>query len=205
MKALRLSLATMLLAAAAAWSAPIALNTTLSPSPGTGSTGSGTFNGTFDPATNVLAFTLTWTGLTTNLTNSHIHLAPTPGGNGPVLVPFFAPGTIETITPTPPVLPLGTSGSLTESIQITDAATLNSFFSGSAAGLLYVNVHTTQNPASEIRGDLPATFLGTPPGSPVPEPGTMLLMAAGLAVLWWGRRFRLPVFERSSPRSVRLR
>jgi hypothetical protein len=164
------------LAAAPMFASPIALDTTLTPVSGTGSPGSGTFTSTFDPTTNVLAFVLTWTDLTTNLTNAHIHLAATPGGNGGVLVPFFAAGTVETITPTPPALPLGTAGSLTESIQITDPVTLASFLSGSAGGLLYVNVHSVNFPGGEIRGNLPATTL-------TPEPASLGLTLAALAGL----------------------
>ena len=169
--------------AASAFAAPITLDTLLTPVSGTGSTGSGSFTGTFDTSTDTLAFTLTWTNLTTSMINAHIHLASTPGGTGGVLIPFFAPGAVETINPAPPALPLGTSGTLTESITITDPTTLSEFLSGSAAGLLYVNVHSTIFPAGEIRGDLPATIL-------TPEPGTIGLLAFGLVGLAGFSRWR---------------
>lgn len=173
------------LAASAAFAAPINLDTTLTPVGGTGSTGSGTFTAQFDPATATLSFTMTWTGLTADLTNSHIHLAPSIGANGPVLIPFFGASPIETITPAPPALPLGTSGTLTESITITDSTALANFLSGSAAGLLYVNVHTSNFPGGEIRGDLPATSLVA-----TPEPGTALLLLPALAGFALNRRRR---------------
>jgi hypothetical protein len=51
------------------------------------------------------------------------------------------------------------------------------------AGNSYFNVHTTQNPAGEIRGNIPA----------IPEPGTVALMAgAALPLLGLARRRRMP-------------
>jgi hypothetical protein len=44
-------------------------------------------------------------------------------------------------------------------------------FAGMLAGRTYFNIHTNQFPGGEIRGTLLAT----------PEPGTLLLLAAGLA------------------------
>ena len=172
----------------ALWTAPvgatvITLDTPLTAVAGTGSTGSGLSDSTFDTGNNTLAFTLSWTGLTTNLTNAHIHLAPTPSGNGGVLIPFFAPGGVEIINPTPPSLPLGTSGTLTENIQITDATTLSEFMTGLSNGTLYVNLHTANFPAGEIRGDFS-------PVAPVPEPGTLSLLVGGLGVWVGARRLR---------------
>ena len=100
-----------------------------------------------------------------------------------MLIPFFAPGGVETITPTPPALPLGTSGTLTESIAITDAATLSEFLTGLSAGTLYVNLHTVLFPGGEIRGDF------SPVASTVPEPGTLILIAGGIAA--WVGAYRL--------------
>jgi hypothetical protein len=168
---------TLLAGTAISFAAPVTLDTTLTPVAGTGSTASGTFTGTFDPVTDQLIFTLSWTGLTTDLVNAHIHLASAPGGDGGVLVPFFADGGVETISPPPPALPLGTSGSLAETITLTDAATIANFASGLSGGLLYVNVHSVTFPAGEIRGDLPVS------ASAVPEPSTFLLIGAGLVAV----------------------
>ncbi|HMK55272.1 MAG TPA: CHRD domain-containing protein [Dissulfurispiraceae bacterium] len=162
----------------------ITLDTMLTPVSGTGSAASGTFTGTFDTVADTLAFSMAWTGLTTNLINAHIHLAPTIGANGPVLIPFFAPGGVETITPTPPTLPLGVSGTLTESILITDATTLSEFLTGLSAGTLYVNLHTVNFPGGEIRGNF------SPVASTVPEPGTLILLAGGIAACIGASRFR---------------
>ena len=168
---------TLLAGTASCFGAPVTVDTTLTPVSGTGSTASGTFIGTFDPVTDQLIFTLSWTGLTTSLTNAHIHLASVPGGNGGVLVPFFSDGGVETISPLPPAPPLGTSGSLAETITLTDATTIANFVSGLSGGLLYVNVHSTTFPGGEIRGDLPVSV------SAVPEPSTFLLIGAGLVAV----------------------
>jgi len=162
----------VLAAAAATISGPVDVDTALTPVSGTSSPGSGTFTSVFNPTTDILTFTLMWTGLTADVTNAHIHLASTVGGNGGVLIPFFSPGSVETIAPAPPTLPLGTSGTLTEAIHITDGTTLSKFEDGLIAGTLYVNVHTTNFPGGEIRGNLPQVI--------VPEPITFALVGAGL-------------------------
>jgi hypothetical protein len=132
------------------------------PQAGTASTGTGFADAIFDVPSNVLSFTTSWTGLGSATTNGHIHRGA-PGVSGPVTVPF-------------PGLPLGaTFGSYTNtfvltSSQVTDLLT----------GLDYVNIHTTQFPAGEIRGQL----LG------VPEPSTYALAGAGLLALLVIRRVR---------------
>jgi hypothetical protein len=51
---------------------------------------------------------------------------------------------------------------------------------GISAGQTYLNIHTVNIPGGEIRGIL----------APVPEPGTMLLLAAGMSVVLLARRRR---------------
>jgi len=173
----------LLATTALSFGAMITLDTSLTPVAGTNSTGAGTFQGTFDDSTGTLVFTLNWMDLTSELVNAHIHLASVPGGNGGVLVPFLDDGGVEIITPPPPVPPLGTAGTLTETINITDAATLASFEQGLAGGLLYVNVHSTNFPVGEIRGD----FAAIPS---VPEPTTFLLLGGGMLAIALLRRRR---------------
>ncbi|HEX2815278.1 MAG TPA: CHRD domain-containing protein [Phenylobacterium sp.] len=77
-------------------------------------------------------YTVNYKDLTGPATAAHFHDAPTPGGNGPPIVPAtVAPMTIK-----------GTA-TLTDA-QIAD---LN-------AGKVYFNVHTAANPGGEIRGTL---------------------------------------------------
>jgi hypothetical protein len=48
------------------------------------------------------------------------------------------------------------------------------------SGLSYINIHTTNTPGGEIRGQIAA----------IPEPGTLELVGAGLAGLGAARRMR---------------
>lgn len=129
---------------------------------GTPSTGTGFADAVFDVPTNMLSFTATWTGLGSATTNGHIHRGA-PGVSGPVTVPF-------------PGLPLGaTFGTYSNTFLLTPSQVTDLL-----AGLDYVNIHTTQFGAGEIRGQL----LG------VPEPSTYALTGAGLLVLLTLRRIR---------------
>jgi hypothetical protein len=95
-----------------------------------------------------------WANLTAGATLSHIHTGPI-GVAGPVTFPFNLGGAAGS-----------TSGSIpTQSFAITAAqvATLKS-------GGMYMNVHTTNYPAGEIRGQC----------KPVPEPGSLALLASAL-------------------------
>lgn len=90
----------------------------------------GTATATFDPATLVLSYTLTWSGLTSNAANMHFHDA------GPVIYPItgFATATSGTI-----------SGSVTLTAnQATDLA----------SGKIYAQIHTVNIPAGEIKATL---------------------------------------------------
>ena len=126
----------------------------------TPSLGTGSADAWLNVGTSQLTFNLVWTGLGSPTTNGHIHRG-LPGVNGPVTVPF-------------PGLPLNqTFGSYNNVFTLT--APLVADLIG---GLDYVNIHTSQFPGGEIRGQL----LAAP--NPVPEPSTYALAGAGvLAIL----------------------
>ena len=91
------------------------------------------------------------------VTGAHIHCCAFPGANAGVIVPFDAALTLTAN---------GTAGSLTNYAFTLTAAQI----AGLKNGQGYVNIHTNNFGGGEIRGQLNA----------VPEPGTLLLLGAGL-------------------------
>lgn len=89
-----------------------------------------------------------------NVAQAHIHLAPA-GTNGPVVAWLYPPG------PPPVLIPGRTQGVLAEGM-ITDASlvgplaggTLEDLLAEMRAGNTYVNVHTSQLPGGEVRGQI---------------------------------------------------
>ena len=101
--------------------------------PPTTSTGTGTADIDYDPATKKLSWKLTYSGLTGPATAAHFHGPAEPGKNAGVKIP----------------IPNATSSPAEGSATLTDeqAADLE-------AGKYYVNVHTKDNPTGEIRGQV---------------------------------------------------
>ncbi|MBK1834705.1 CHRD domain-containing protein [Roseibacillus ishigakijimensis] len=118
--------------------------------------GSGTIGGTYDSDTKLLSYSITFQDLTSAVTNMHFHLG--------------APGTaggVEVAVPGPWSSPQNGTATLSQAHE-----------DNLLGGLWYVNVHTEDFGAGEIRGQVAATL--------VPEPSTALL--AGLALC--GMAFR---------------
>ena len=90
-----------------------------------------------------------------NVLMAHIHVAETPGGNGPIVLwlypdappPSLIPGTFNGLLGSRTV----TSADLTGAVGIASFADLVTAID---QGLAYVNVHTTAFPGGEIRGDI---------------------------------------------------
>jgi hypothetical protein len=184
--------ATALLALSAA-SAPAALLTydaTLSganENPATASPGTGFATVAYDTSAHTLQVNITFSGLESGTTASHIHAPALPAGSGNagVAVPF---GTF----------PLGvTSGTFNNTIDLTLSSSWNStyltanggtpssaeaaFASALASDEAYWNVHTTTFGSGAIRGFL----------TPVPEPSSLALLGIGTAA--WAIRRRKAV------------
>lgn len=97
----------------------------------TSSAATGEFVGELNPTTRVLSYTVTYSGLTP--TAGHIHRVTKDDGTGPPDVAFT--DLASPIT--------GVTGELPQSKV-----------DSMAAGHYYVNLHTTEHPAGEIRGDV---------------------------------------------------
>jgi hypothetical protein len=100
--------------------------------PANTSPGKGTADVTYDSASKMLTWKVTYSGLTGPATMAHFHGPAEPGKNAPVVIPFKDASS-------------GASGSAT----LTDAQAADL-----VAGKLYINVHTAKNPGGEIRGQV---------------------------------------------------
>ena len=126
----------------------------LQPVPSTGSPGTGIGNVTYDQGTGNLSWNITFGGLLAPQTAAHFH-GPAPFGvNAGVQVPIG----------------IGSPAIGNAPITAAQGADLLN-------GLWYVNIHTTQFPGGEIRGQV------------VPAPGAVGILA-GFGLLAMGRRRR---------------
>ncbi len=116
--------------------------------PANNSTATGTITGTYDSASNVISYNITFSGLSANTTAAHFHGPAFPGSNA--TVQFAHPG-----------FPVGvTSGSLNNaSDTLTQAQEADLM-----AGKWYSNIHTSNFPGGEIRALI---FLDSPFVKPV--------------------------------------
>ncbi len=145
--------------------------------PPTVSPGIGSALVTVDTVTNLLTINVSFAGLLSPTTAAHIHCCAGPTGTA---IP-------ATTVPTFPGFPLGvTTGTFLQTFDLTLASTYNpafitasggtvagaqaAFIAGLLNGQTYFNIHTSQFPGGEIRGQL----------QEVPEPATLFLMGTGL-------------------------
>jgi hypothetical protein len=121
--------------------------------PAVTTSGTGTFTATLT-AENSFTYSLSWSGLSGDAIMAHIHGPADANTNAGVLVDFSdlpAGSSNGSLT-------LGASGSAGGTLNLNLA--VNAAVSGDSlrklldAGLLYVNVHTGNNPAGEIRGQI---------------------------------------------------
>lgn len=188
-------LVTLLLGfAGAAHAATTTYTTTLSGArevPPNSSPGTGTATVVIDDTANTMALNVSFYGLVGPTTAAHIHCCTAEPGAGnagvATTLPYFAG------------FPIGvTSGSYTMTLDLLSASTYNPAFvtanggtlamaeaallAGLASDSAYFNIHSSTYPAGEIRG-----FLSV---APIPEPGHLAMLAAGLAGLAGVRGWR---------------
>jgi CHRD domain len=102
--------------------------------PANASTATGTMEASFDKASSVLKWRVSYSGLTGPATAGHIHGPALPGANAGVVVPF------------PSIASPAEGAATLTPAQVADLM----------AGKWYVNIHTAQNPGGEIRGQVMA-------------------------------------------------
>jgi CHRD domain len=119
------------------------------------SNGTGTFTGTLNPTTNTFSWTVNYSGLTSNVSQGHIHGPADANTATGVIVNFANPvGGTGTLTTG------ATSGTASGSISLAGAVNTSGSISGDSlrklldAGLTYANIHTSNNPGGEIRGQI---------------------------------------------------
>jgi hypothetical protein len=147
--------------------------------PSPGASGTGTVS--YDDVTQSLTLNATWGGLLGNVTQSHIHVSPTP---------FTGSGGIAVTSPSLPSFPTGaTSGTYANTLNMTLTSSFNAtylannggtassaaaaFAAHMAAGRAYWNIHSSYAAGGEIRGFLTA----------VPEPSSLALLGLGAAAI----------------------
>ena len=104
--------------------------------PAVNTTATGTLTGTYNRNTNMMTYTINWSGLSGNVSVAHFHGPAEPGESAGPLIDIV-------------VTTNGISGTVSSSATLTE--TQESYL---LDGKLYYNLHTVLNPNGEIRGQV---------------------------------------------------
>ncbi|AMR26935.1 hypothetical protein A0257_07325 [Hymenobacter psoromatis] len=125
--------------------------------PTSASTATGTVTGTYDPNTQMLNYTLTFSGLTGPPKAAHFHYGD-PQHTGDIFIPLsnLPTGTSGTITgstmlTTVPAVPAVPATATTPAVLAKPMAVQSDSFK---LGHVYANIHTAMYPAGEIRANV---------------------------------------------------
>ena len=139
--------------------------------------------GTVDMGDDTWDFALSVFGLSAPASAYHIHGAALPSETAPVRVSLDAPPFVALVSGG--TLLVGGDDIPAMMVPATPASPTNaghpemSFLDMLRNGLAYVNVHTPNFPAGEVRGQLVHVM----PTAPIPEPSTYAFMLAGLVAV----------------------
>jgi|SRR5579864_3533271 len=135
---------------------PMKISATLSGSqevPAKQTMGTGMFGGTITGNNKSITYRLTFSHLTTRATMAHIHVGAR-GANGPVVV-WICGGGGRPSCPAGGGTVTGTiTGANVLAVGGIKGGDLGSLIKAITSGNTYANVHTTKNPAGEIRGQI---------------------------------------------------
>ena len=133
------------------------LSATNSIKPTSASPATGTVTGTYDPTTQTLSYTLTFSGLTGPPMMAHFHYGD-PQHTGSIFIPLsgLPAGTSGTITgsrklTTDPAVPAVPATATTPAMPAIPMAVQADSFK---MGHVYANIHTAKYPAGEIRANV---------------------------------------------------
>jgi hypothetical protein len=129
--------------------------------PSVSSTADGEFEARVGSDNASVQYTLAYTGLSSNVTQAHIHFAQR-AVNGPIIVWLCGTSAVTAPAGTPTCPQSGTvTGTFTAANVLASPTTqqlaageLAELLQAMRAGVAYVNVHTVNSPGGEIRGQL---------------------------------------------------
>ena len=124
----------------------------------------GAFDGHLDTVTNVFTYTVTYGGLSSNVSAGHIHGPFTVGqttSNSAGVILNFDPTVANTPLPSGATFTKGaTSGTAAGQVTLTSATSISTTVNGDSlkklllAGKTYANIHTSSNTGGEVRGQI---------------------------------------------------